>query len=177
MRLEPAPGRVADEGVARQRGRRLERLGVVRRGVDLEHGLGLVAEALAHVVGEGPGGGLVASEHDAAADLVGVPACEQRHLRLLAVREDREHVSRQEVAVQVRREPGLRLERRLQHLVGALGPQLGERRGAERARELHALLLALGERTQRQAARAEREVGAAFADRLVEEALSRAARP
>ena len=75
---------MADERVARQRGGRLDRVAVGRRLIGLEDGVGLRAEPIPDVVGETLCRGFLRVQRDAGATLVGVPAGEQRHVRLPA---------------------------------------------------------------------------------------------
>ncbi len=142
----------------------------VPAGIRLQDRVRGIAEPLLRIGREGLGRRLLLPEHDARAHFVRVPAGKERDLRLPARGERRGDRFRQEIAVDVGREPGLHLHRGLQHLVARLSAKRGERLGAERRRQRLALLLRCGERAERQAAaHALYEVRAALADRFVKE--------
>ena len=85
--------------------------------IRLEDGIRLLAEPFARIVSEALRRGFLLGEDDAAADLVGIPAREERDVGLLAGVKDRVDVTRENMAVEIRREPRLGLERDLEQLI------------------------------------------------------------
>ena len=130
----------------------------------------MLAEPRARLGGERLRGRLWIRHNDAASYLVGIPAREQRHLALLAVRERLAGILREKVPVDILSKPQQRAAlRRLKHFVGRLCAQRGQRFGAKRLGKGDADLFGDGKRRRAESCGTGRKEGAAFANRAMEQ--------
>jgi len=169
LHLQPFPGGEGDELVARQILRGSLGLLVCVCRVEFQELVGLVAEMLVRVGYEIRRGRGVFPEDAPITSFIVVPSGQERHVTLFAAGKNFTYGIRQEMAVDIRREPDLfLLDSRVEEFGGGLGAQVGEGMRADGLRKFRVGLLSGRQRLQVENGA---EEGAALADRAVKQAL------